>query len=459
MKEHHFEFFASAKNKYAVRNDSSEVLCCEGQPIFLLADTLTAIENRSIVTCQRQQESFMIDLDGNPLQLTGLPDQTIGAVEDTVVQVYQSRVRNIQVDGKEKVYDEDTNKIFTIEKVIPNRIVDPEHYHREVGIAYFGERPKLFLKKTRRLLRLPNSLGIREIISGPDQKLLKATDENGQSVILDIRRGFLDLTLATVEDEIVVDVFEQPQKIGLITVQNIALKTLGGQKERVVNLDEPQLKLFTLPNDLKSTLATNAPSLFQSAAIQQLDFSTTTELGDMVLINAKFIAYTEDSFPVLINQITGRPLHLEGANHKIELVTGLLPATLKKEFFIGRHRMISANTLTEELQVKELLFALDSRKTWLPFQDNVLPAFSKLIDLKGTTTWGYRLCEIANRNGKRELIAFESNPPYRILVEKKRSGMAIKIIDRNEHKLRTPQERNLFWKLFMKDPGFLVEVE
>ena len=137
----------------------------------------------------------------------------------------------------------------------------------------------------------------------------------------------------------------------------------------------------------------------------------------------------------------------------------MLPTTLKKEFFIGRHRMISANTLTEELQVKQLLFALDSRKTWLPFQDNVLPAFSKLIDLKGTTSWGYRLCEIANRNGKRELVAFETKPPYRILVKKSRSGMTIKVIDRNEHKLRSPEERNLFWKLFMKDPGFLVEVE
>ena len=459
LEGHTFELFASAQNKYAVRNDSSEVFCCQGQPVFLLADTLTQIKNQPVVSCQRQQESFMIYLDGNPLALAGLPDQPIGAIENTVFQVQQSSVRNIQVSGKEKVYDEDEDKIFTIDEFLPNRIADPAHYHTQVGIAYFGERPKLYLKKTRSLLRLPNGLGIQEITSGPNQKLLNAKDENGHPVVLDIRRGFSNLTLATVEDEAVAEVFDQPRKMGLITVQNIALKTLGGQKERVVNLDELNLKLFTLPNDLKSTLATNAPSLFQSSVIQQLDFSDTTELGDMVLVKAKFIAYTEASFSILINQITGRPLHLEGANHKIELVTGLLPITLKKEFFIGPHRMISANTLTEELTEKQLLFALDSRKTWLPFQDNVLPAFSKLIEMKGTTSWGYRLCEIANRNGKRELVAIESKPPYRILVKKARSGMAIKVIDRNEHKLRSPEERNLFWKLFMKDPGFLIEVE
>ena len=179
----------------------------------------------------------------------------------------------------------------------------------------------------------------------------------------------------------------------------------------------------------------------------------------MVLVKADFIAYTDASFPVLFDQITGRPLHLEGANHKIELVTELMSNSLRKEFFIGKHRMISARTMTEELQAKNLLFSLDTLKTWLPFQDNVLPAFSKIIDLKGTTTWGYRLCEIANRNGKRELVAIESNPPYRILVEKNRTGVKIKLIDRNEHKLRSPQERNLFWKLFLKDPGVLVEVE
>lgn len=456
---HRFELFASAQHKYAVRNDSSEVFCCKGKPVFLLADTFTQIKNQPIVTCQHQQEAFMIYLDGTPLQLPGLPELLIEGIEDPVVQVHQSKVRNISVSGQQQVYDETTDQLFTIDDQTPNRILDPEHYHTEVGIAYFGEHPKLYLKKNRTLLRLPDGTGVREITSGPNQKLLNAKDENGHPVVLDIRKGFMNLTVAMVDKENVMEVFDRPRKMGLITVQNIALKTLGGQTDRVVNLDNPDLELFTLPDDLTSTLATNASSVFQSSVVRRLDFSETIELGDMVLIKAKFIAYTEASFSVLIDQITGRPLHLEGANHKIELVTGLLSATLKKEFFIGRHRMISADTLTEELQSKQLLFALDSRKTWLPFQDNVLPAFSKLIDLRGTTTWGYRLCEIANRNGKRELVAIENKPPYRILVEKSRSGMAVKLIDRNEHKLRTPQERNLFLKIFMKDPGVLVEVE
>jgi len=457
---HTFELFASTQNKYAVLNDSSDAFCCQDQPVFLLANTLTEIKNQPVVACQRKEETFMIYLDGNPLQLPGLPDQLITAVEASVFQVHQSSVRNIRANGKQAVYDENADQIFTIDGLSPDRIADPEHYRTEVGIAYFGERPKLYLKKDRTILRLPDRTAIREITSGPDQKLLNAKDENGHPVVLDIRKGFTNLTLATVDQEAVAHVFDQPRKMGLITVQNIALKTLGGQTDRVVNLDKPNLELFTLPDDLTSTLATNAPSLFQSAFVQRISFSIPIEVGDMVLLSADFIAYTEASFSVLIDQITGRPLHLEGANHKIELVTGLLPATLKKEFFIGQHRMISAHTLTEELQAKQLLFALDSRKTWLPFQDNVLPAFSKLIDLKGiTTTWGYRLCEIANRKGKRELVAIENKPPYRILVEKNRSGMRIKLIDRNEHKLRTPKERNLFLKIFLKDPGVLVEVE
>ncbi len=460
LEMHTFELFASTQNKYAVLNDSSDVFCCQGQPVFLLANTFTEIKNQPVVACQRQEEAFMIYLDGNPLQLPGLPDQLIASVEASIFQVHQSSVRNIRANGKYTVYDENADQIFTIDGLSPDRIADPEHYHTEVGIAYFGERPKLYLKKDRTILRLPDGTAIREITSGPNQKLLNAKNENGHPVVLDVRKGFINLTLATVAQEAVVKVIDQPRKMGLITVQNIALKTLGGQTDRVVNLDKPDLELFTLPDDLTSTLATNAPSLFQSSLVQRINFSNPIEVGDMVLLSADFIAYTEASFSVLIDQITGRPLHLEGANHKIELVTGLLPATLKKEFFIGHHRMISAHTLTEELQAKQLLFALDSRKTWLPFQDNVLPAFSKLIDLKGTTTtWGYRLCEIANRKGKRELVAIENKPPYRILVEKNRSGMKIKLIDRNEHKLRTPKEQSLFLKLFMKDPGVLVEVE
>jgi len=456
---HHFELFASTQNKYAVRNDSSEVFCCEAQPIFLIAETFTKIKNTSVVACQRNADQFMINLDGTPLRLPGLPEQLIEAVEDSVFQVHQSKVRNICVAGKNQVYDETADQIFTINDQQPDRIADPEHYHTDIGIAYFGKEAKLFLKKYRILLELPNGTDIREITSGPDQKLLNAIDENGQSVVLDIRKGFINLAIATVDDEVVSEVFDQPRKMGLITVQNVALKTLGGQTDRVVNLDEPALKLFTLPDKFTTVLASDDASLFQSSEILRIDYSALIELGDMVLVKADFIAYTDASFAVLIDQITGQPLHLEGANHKIELVTGLLPATLKKEFFIGAHRMISANTLTEELQARQLLFALDSRKTWLPFQDNVLPAFSKLIDLRGTTSWGYRLCEIANRNGKRELVAIENKPPYRILVEKGRSGMKIKLIDRNEHKLRTPQERNLFLKIFMRDPGVLVEVE
>ncbi len=455
----HFELFASSQNKYAVRNDSSEVFCCEDQPVYLIAETFTNIKNKPVVTCQRKSDEFVIYLDGTPLHLPGLPEQRIEAVEDSVFQVHQSKVRNIRVAGKPQVYDETTDQVFTIDAQQPDQIADPEHYHTEIGIAYFGQQTKLFLKKYRTLLLLPDGTGIREITSGPDQKLLNAINANGHSVVLDIRKGFTSLAIATVGDEVVTEVFDRPRKMGLITVQNVALKTLGGQTDRVVNLDEPALALFTLPEKFTTVLASNDASLFQSSEILRIDFSEKIELGDMVLVQADFIAYTEASFAVLIDQVTGQPLYLEGANHKIELVTGLLPATLKKEFFIGPHRMISAYTLTEELQAKQLLFALDSLKTWLPFQDNVLPAFSKLIDMRGTTSWGYRLCEIANRNGKRELVAIENKPPYRILVEKSRTGMKIKLIDRNEHKLRTPQERSLFLKIFTRDPGVLVEVE
>ncbi len=456
---HYFELFASDRNKYAVRSDSSEVFCCNDQPVFLIAETFTSIKNKSIVACQQKADKFMIYLDGTPLRLPGFSDHPIEAVEDPVFQIHQSRVRNIRVAGKPQVYDETAGAIFTIDDQSPDRISDPQHYSTDIGIAYFGEATKLFLKKTRTLLRLPDGTSIQEITSGPHQKLLNAKDENGQPVVLDIRKGFEYLTIATVDEKIITEVFDQPRKMGLITVQNVAVKTLGGQTDRVVNLDEPELELFTLPDQFTTVLALEDASLFQSSEILRVDYSSVTELGDMVLVEADFIAYTEASFTVLIDQITGQPLHLEGANHKIELVTGLLPTTLKKEFFIGRHRMISAHTLTEELQARQLLFALDSRKTWLPFQDNVLPAFSKLIDLRGTTTWGYRLCEIANRNGKRELVAIESKPPYRILVEKSRTGAKIKLIDRNAHKLRTPQERSLFLKIFMRDPGVLVEVE
>ncbi len=455
----HFELFASSQNKYAVRNDSSEVFCCEDQPVFLIAKTFTNIKSKPVVTCQRKADEFMIYLDGTPLRLPGLTGQSIEMIEGDVFQVHHSKVRNIRVAGKPQVYDETTDQVFTINGQQPDRIANPEYYHSDIGIAYFGQQAKLFLKKYRTLLQLPDGSDIQKITSGPEQKLLNAIDENGHPIVLDIREGFEDLTIATVADKVITEVFDQPRKMGLITVQNIALKTLGGQTDRVVNLDEPELELFTLPDKFTMVLASDDVSLFQSSEVLRLDFSEKIELGDMVLLQADFIAYTEASFAVLIDQITGQPLYLEGANHKIELVTGLLPTTLKKEFFIGPHRMISAYTLTEELQDRQLLFALDSRKTWLPFQDNVLPAFSKLIDLRGTTSWGYRLCEIANRNGKRELVAIENKPPYRILVEKSRSGMKIKLIDRNEHKLRTPQEQNLFLKIFMRDPGVLVEVE
>ena len=458
-----YEVFKTENSSYAVTDRSTEAISCDGKLVSIDFSTYVNLCDCKLAHCTDDEASKFMDLHRqSTFYLPEWDEDLILTIDPKSVFINEDNCWNIETTRKQFVYQEKEKKIFALneETLFPIRIADLENFENFYGSALLGKVEKLFSKKDKHTLQIgTDKIELEAILSSPDLPLLNAFDIDGQKRVIDARRGLDDIDQAMVGDQEVVQVFGKPFQIGNSYLQNALLKTLGGTEKRVLNLSKEKLSIYNLPNDLVSDAVNKIPSVYCNSPIHELDFENIIEVDGEEFIEGKFIPFREDLSSILIQRKNNRPLHLEGGGHRNELVTNFNPLTISESYFLGEDKMIGAYTLTEEYQTKELLFSFQKKTSWLSFNDSFLPIFKKIIVFRRSQLWNYILFELRDTYSSGEYIAVEKEAPFRILVEKKRGDIRPKIIKASDKVLRTPEEFNVFQKLFYwRDPGFLKEL-
>ncbi|MDA9774193.1 hypothetical protein N9B82_04475, partial [Saprospiraceae bacterium] len=241
-------------------------------------------------------------------------------------------------------------------------------------------------------------------------------------------------------------------------LQKVQIETLGGQIERIVDLDTEDLELFLLPSDLKVYPEQEMISGYAERAIVDVDLDHKIVLNDTEILPAKFESFTGELLPFVLVLSNGRPLHLVGDGHRNELVSTINPAEIKGAHFIGDHQMIPATTLTEDGKKNELLISAKEMNSWLTFHEGYLPILKKVLQLQGGK-WEYNLFELRESRGEAEYLVVEKKTPYRLLVENKGGKHSPKIVKRGSAELKVPEQISRLKKLFVEDPGYLLTLE
>ncbi len=459
---HRFEVFKSATRKYIVEHQSDNVFSYDDEPVLLDFNTYIKMGRHELIAAKLKKAQFYMEINYKvAFSLPNIADRII-AIDMDVVKIGQDDLFNIKTMTTALVYNETRATVFTIEggTIRPEAIKTVSHFENHYAYVIIEGVQKLFYKKHQSVVRLGEEhLEIAEISGEQDSKLLNARDIDGREIVLDARKGLDELSLAMSTERTITRAIGMPRELGHYVLQNVRLQTLGGSEPRVINLNEENMPVFTLPEDLREFPERDNLSGFHANPVLSIDFDSLLEIDGHQFLTAEFLSFFGNTHTVVLQENSAKPLHLEGAGHRNELITGFDPSTLSKSYFLGTHRMIGAYTLTEELKASELLFALDIQSSWISFYESYLPILKKVVELRGEKDWEYLLFELREISGSNEYIAVEKNEPYRVLVEKKKGKPVPKIVKSKEKVLKTPEEISIIKKIFLKDPGFLMEVD
>ncbi len=460
--KHRFEVFKSTNRKYYVEEKSTDVFSYEGEPVVLNFSTFLEIGQYELILVKVKKKSFFMEINHKvPFSLPGMDEQIMN-IDLEVVKIGGLDLFNIKTLSQSFVYIESQHEVFKINdgSIQPESISECLGFESNYAFAMIDGVKKLFYKKTNQLIQLgEEQIEIKEIVSSSDQKLLNAISTNEEEVVLDARKGFDHLVLAMSKEQRVMRVVEKPFSMGNFVLQNVHLQTLGGSENRVIDLNEEDLAVFTLPKDLLEYEEQTTPSSFHGNPILTIDFKNIIKIADESFLLGNFLSFFGDVHPVYLQLKNGKPIHIEGAGHRNELIIGFNPKTISKDYHIGNHRMLGAYTLTEDLKENELMFAMDNKKSWLSFYDSFLPIMKRVVELEDEAGWEYLLFELREMASTIEYLAVERVAPYRVLVHKVKGKPVPKIVKSKEKVLKTPEEISAIKKFFLIDPGYLMEVD
>lgn len=455
-----FEIFQSEENEYIVWNSLSNILQYNNEPLKVDFNTFMEIGPHKVIKAQNQSYQFYFDLNSNlpfdPLQNKNL----VVDIDQNPVKMGSSILYNLSCEKSSFVYDATRESAFAIdnETIHPESITIAEHFEQYFFYAQIEGINKLCSQITKAIVKIEDyEIAIKKILSEPNQKLLNFITTNDEQFVLDTRFGFENLRLAKIGPYRIVEAKENASILGDYILQNVLVQTLGGTKERVVNLNEETLEMFRLPKDLKSYSEQPESSIFAGNIISKIDFNHKIEIEKEVFYNATIIDYLNEPKNIILQQKNARPLQLDGVGHRNEIVQYFDKSTLNNKYFLSKHRIIAVNSLTEDLKESQLLFSFNTMSSWLPFYDTYLPIFKRIKDFNDPNQWEYHLFELHNISKEKEYVAVEQNPPYRILVDKSKSKYKPRIVKSKEIILKSPEEISAI-RRFFSNPGYLVEV-
>ncbi|MFT4666257.1 MAG: hypothetical protein ACI8YQ_001926 [Polaribacter sp.] len=457
-----YEVFKTKQNTYVLNAISSEVLCCDEDPVYINFSTYVKLGKQALALCTgakgnrymniATQQSFYIDqISEEPITHIDLEPMTFN----------EAQLRNMKTASQTFVYNETTKEIFTLNEgtITPESIREDLHYPNHYGVAMILGTEKLFYKKKNEIVRVPNTnFEVAKLLSRPNQKLLNAITTTNERIVLDARKGYEQLQQAYSGERAVVEVFGDSHKLGHTIVQNVLLETLGGSENRVIDLNKEKLEVYTLPEDLFTSSENNTHSTFKLNPLVSLDFEKITTIEEEAFVYGEFVPFHDSPLPLLIQVSNGRPLHLEGGGFRNELVYGFNQSTLNEKHHLGPHRMIGALTYTEDLKEREILFSFLTRRSWLMMDDSFLPIFRKVVKHQSQKSWDYLLFELRRIASTKEYIVVEKKEPHRILVVVEDDIENPKIVSDLQKALKIPKKLNALKKLFSGDPGYLKEV-
>lgn len=458
-----YEVFRTVENEFTINGKTGETLKCDEELVKIDFGSYVKMENHELVKCQGKSGSRYMDLTSQSAYiLKEVSDSTITFIDSVILMLNGQTLRSMATAEDRFVYNETKKAIFTLNNgtVRPNAVEEPPAFSEYLGIAMINGVKKYFDKKTQNIIRLgAEGIEISEIVTTKNNKLLDTISTKGEKIVLDVRNGFNHLTRAYANGQAVAEMYGYPRNVGRKILQNASLNTLGGTEKRVIDLNTAELSIFTLPNNLMADPAGNAPSLYRGNPLLELDFLHPIKLMGTSFLKGTFLPYHETPKAVLIGAQTNQPLHLEGSNHKNQLVTAFLGNTTKEKYFIGDNRMIGAKTLTEDGEESKVLFSFQRKSTWIPFNDSALPVTHQVVKVNTPGDWDYLLFEVKDVDNTLKFMVVEKEKPHRILVEKVKGKEVPKLLGKKAVlPLKLPKELSNFTKFFVNDPGYLKEI-
>ena len=456
-----FEVFRSAGREYVLENHAEGVIRFGGYPLEVDLDTYLVLNDAEVVRVSNATEQFYLDLNTRrPFRVAETGEERLRDISREPVRLPGRELYNVATDHRTFVYNATDNAVFTLNDgaLRPARIAEIVGFERYFFLAEIDGMNKVCAKRSGEVLSFgADGIEVAEILSSPASKLLNARSGLGGKIVLDVRRGADKATLAVADGRIVEEALGTPYRVGDHALQHIRLASLGGAVDRLVDLEVAELTTYTLPEDMTEYPDQPQSSCFGGNPLLRIGFDKPFTVQGEKFFRATFLNYLGEERDVVLQYGNARPLHLDGAGHRNELVTGFKPATVANPYRLGENLMVGVVTLNEEMKEGELLFSIRKNKSWLPFYDSFLPVFRRVIELEGTEYWPCLLFEALEHNATGEYIAVEKEEPYRLLAQRKKGKIVPKIVTARSRALLDPAEVSGLVDFFV-DRGMLVKV-
>jgi hypothetical protein len=460
-KQHHFEVFRSETRTYVLENHSEGEIRFEGYPLELDLDTYLWLNETEVMLAKNGREQFYLDLNTKqPFHIAEVGIERLRVISRAPIRLPGADLYNVATEHRAFVYDASSRSIYTLNDgaLQPSSIAEIPGFEAHFFMAEINGVRKLCDKRTGAVLQFgPEQLEVTEVLGRASAKLLNVRGALGHNFVLDLRLGADKVRLATADGKVIEEVVGNPYRVGDHALQHIRLASLGGVVDRLVDLELEKLTTYTLPEDLTEYPDQPQSSCYGGNALLRINFQEPFEVQGEKYFRATFLNYLGEEREVVLEHSNARPIHIEGAGHRNELIVGFKPETIHRPYRLGENVMVGAITLNEELKQGELLFSIHKNRSWLPFYDSYLPVFRRVIQLKGTDYWPCYLFEVLEHNATGEYIAVEKEEPYRLLAQRKKGKVIPKIVTTKSRALLDPDEVSGLIKLFV-DRGMLVEI-
>jgi len=469
------EIFRTETMSFGLEGSSDHCLIYEGKPLQFDSPKYVRLREAELIRVSDGQKFFYFDLNKNePYSIANLDDKILSDIDEKHVRIDKSKYFNVSGPREQFVIAEEDGKIFLLDEgsIRPEKITDSEVLNEYYGFASIDGQRKLFSKKEMAVLKFgKDALEVAEITYNTSDKLINAIDTNGNNLVLDLRFGFDNISLAETNGYKIMEIYGSPMQIGSKTLQNAYVETLGGKVRRVIDINVKSLPCFTLPENLGQVSLEDQVSLFAGNPLCEIQFLKETRLEDRVFITADFESFSGKEYPIILEKKSGTPLHLPGVAHRNELASSWVDYTRSNAFYLGENRMVGVNTISEDLKESKLLFSVQQMTSWLPFYDKYLPIFKQVAEVKDNNgidskkssklkeSWEYHLFELAELSGDKEYIVVEKKAPYRLLAQKKSGEYFPRIVTSKKKAIKSPEELNALIRFFYTESTVLVEVE
>lgn len=459
------ELFQAEKMYCALEGSSDHFLSYEGRLLQVALQKHVSFNDAELIKVDDGKASFYFDLSKNQaFNLPSVQEENIVDIDPIYVRIAKDKIFNVASPRAQFAVIERDGKVFSLDEgtIKPQKIEDAEVLDQYYGFAFVDGLRKMFSKKYARILRFgKDALAVSSIDYQASAKLINAIDTNGNKLVLDLRHGFEEISMAKSKEDKIVSIEGRAIKIGTMILQNVWLETLGGEVRRVIDINDASLPCFTLPLDLKQIADQEMRSVFAANYILALKPEEEVFIDGSLFITADFESFTGKHYPVILEKESGNPLHLEGSGHRNELATSWVPHSLDKGFYLGQNRLIAVRTIGEDLKEHELLFSLQLRESWIPFYDNYLPIFKQIIEVEDNVSdsWNYHLLAIREPTIQSAYVAVEKIAPYRILANKKSGEIQARIFKSKKKSIKSPEEMTALQNFFFGGSGVLMELE